>query len=145
MGKGADVNVTYRKFVALALFVLALSGAVLAQDFSPKVRAYIPFNFYAGGKLLPAGNYTLAVNRVNRNVAIVQKESGTGTFLLASQLDDSYNGLSLLIFRSDGEGAYVLEKMDGTDLSLSFATDKVVSHVALAAPEHSTHVIVAGR
>jgi hypothetical protein len=36
-----------------SLFVLALSGAVLAQDLSPKVRANISFNFYAGSKELP--------------------------------------------------------------------------------------------
>ena len=51
-----------RKLVALALFVLALSVAVLAQDLSPKVPANIPFNFYAGSKMLPAGTYIVAVD-----------------------------------------------------------------------------------
>ena len=38
------------------------SGAVLAQDLSPKVRANISFNFYAGSKMLPAGTYIVAVD-----------------------------------------------------------------------------------
>ena len=66
----------YRKLVVLALFVLALTGASLAQDFSPKVRAQIPFSFYAGGKILPAGNYTLAIHRESNNVAIFQQGTG---------------------------------------------------------------------
>lgn len=82
----------FRKLVALALFVLALSGAVLAQDLSPKVRANIPFNFYAGTKMLPAGTYIVAVDRVSHHVAVFQKATGTGSFLLSSQVDDSYTG-----------------------------------------------------
>ena len=53
------MNTNYRKLVALASIVLALSGLVLANDFTPKVRASIPFDFYAGGKMLPAGTYTI--------------------------------------------------------------------------------------
>ena len=74
----------YRRMAALALLVLALHAATLAQAFSPKVRAQIPFSFYAGGKILPAGSYTLAVNRETCNVAIFQTSTGIGTFLLGS-------------------------------------------------------------
>lgn len=133
----------YRRLMALALLVLALSGAALAQDFEPKVRAHIPFNFYAGSKLLPAGNYTLAVNPVSNNVAIFQRDTGVGTFLIASQTGVSRNGYSLLTFRSNGEGTYVLEKIEGPDLGLSFRAEKVLSHLALDRPANETRVVVA--
>ena len=136
----------FRKLVALALFALALSGAALAQDFSPKVRANIPFDFYAGSKLLPAGTYIVAVDQVSHHVAVLQKASGgVGTFLLPSQIDDVYNGPSLLSFRSYSKGTYVLEKIQGPDLGLSFSTEKALSHVALNQPANGTTVIAAGK
>ena len=133
----------FRKLVVLALFVLALSGAVLAQDLSPKVRANIPFNFYAGSKMLPAGTYIIAIDRLSHHVAVFQKASGTGIFLLPSQVDDSYTGPSLLAFRNNGEGTYVLEKIEGPDMALSFPTEKAWSHVALNQPAYGTTVIAA--
>ena len=133
----------YRKLVVLALVVLALTGASLAQDFSPKVRAHIPFDFYAGGKMLPAGNYTLAVNRGSNNVAIFLKDSGVGTFLIGSPHDASRNGLSLLTFRANSEGKYVLQKIEGPDLGISFAFDKALSNLALNGQADSTEVVIA--
>src|SRR5215469_6174848 len=128
MGRGADMNMNYRKLVALASIALALSGLVLAYDFTPKVRASIPFDFYAGGRL-SAGTYTISVNSESHNVAM-RKDSGVGAFLFASQIDSSRNGLSYLIFRSNGQGTYVLEKMEGPDLGISFPVEKTPSHLA---------------
>lgn len=133
----------YRKLIVLALVVLALTSASLAQDFSTKVRAHIPFSFYAGGKILPAGNYTLSVNRGSNNVAIFQKDSGVGTFLIGSPHDASRDGLSLLTFRGNSEGMYVLQKIEGPDLGISFVSDKALSHVALDDPADSTEVVIA--
>ena len=132
----------YRKLGVLALFVLALTGASLAQDFSPKVRANIPFSFYAGGKTLPAGNYTLAVRR-GSHVAIFQKDTGIGTFLIGSPHDGSRSGLSVLTFRANSEGTYVLQKMEGPDLGISFVSDKPLSHVALNGLNNSREIAIA--
>jgi hypothetical protein len=137
------VKKSYRKLVALALFVLALTGASLAQDFSRKVRANIPFSFYAGGKMLPAGNYTLAIHRGSNNVAIFQKDTSVGTFLLGSPHDGSRNGRSLLTFHANSEGTYVLQKIEGPDLGVSFVSDKALSHVALSSSTNSTDVVIA--
>ena len=132
----------YRKFLALTLFVLALTGASLAQDFSPKVRAQIPFSFYAGGKRLPAGNYTLAIHRESNNVAIFQQSTGVGTFLLGSPRDGSPNGRSLLTFRANSEGTYTLQKIEGPDLGISFVSDKALAHVALDSPADSLERVI---
>ena len=123
------MKIHYRKLVALASIMLALSGAIRASDFTPKLRASIPFDFYAGGRVLPAGDYTIALDSVSHSVSI-HKASGTGTFLFASQIDGSKDGRSFLIFRSDGQGAYVLEKIEGQDLGLSFQSEKSLSHLA---------------
>jgi len=44
-----------RSFVVLVVFAMALAGLSLAQDETYRVRANIPFDFYAGDQLLPAG------------------------------------------------------------------------------------------
>lgn len=124
---------SYRKLMSLTLFVLALTGAALAQDYDANVRANIPFDFYAGNKLLPAGSYTISVNRVNNNVAIFQRDRGVGTFLFASQNDGSTDGRSFLIFRSDEDGVYVLQNIEEPGLGLHFATKR---NLSLAANDH---------
>jgi hypothetical protein len=128
-----------RKLIALASIVLALGGALLAQDFSPKLRASIPFDFYAGGRVLPAGMYTISVNSESHNIA-VRKDSGSGTFLFASQIDGSRDGRSFLVFRTNGQGTYVLEKIEGQDLGYSFPVEKSLSH--LAADTHANEITV---
>ena len=133
----------YRKLVVLVLVVLALTGASQAQDFSTKVRAHIPFSFYAGGKMLPAGNYTLAVNRGSNNVAIFQKDSGVGTFLIGSPHDASRNGLSVLTLRANQEGTYVLQKIEGPDLGISFVSNKTLAQLALDGAVDSREVVIA--
>jgi hypothetical protein len=137
------VKENYRKLVVLALAVLALTSASLAQDFSTKVRAYIPFGFYAGEKLLPAGNYTLAVNRGSNNVAILQRDARVGIFLIGSPHDASRNGQALLTFRINSEGTYVLQKIVGPDLGISFVSDKELSRMALSGPADSKEVVIA--
>lgn len=133
----------YRKLVAPAVFVLALSAAVLAQDFRPKVRADIPFNFYAGSRLLPAGTYIVSVSSASNSVAIYEKAANFGTLLLASHIDGSRDGRVFLVFRTNGEGTYALEKVEGPGLGLGFSADKVKSHLALNSPGNETQVVIA--
>jgi len=108
------------KLVALALFAVAVTGAALAQDSEHPVRAAIPFSFYAGGHLMPAGEYTVSVSAINRMVTIRQKETGSGAFLLGSAEDSSRDGRVVLTFKLvDGE-AYALSDLRSPDLGLNF-------------------------
>jgi hypothetical protein len=111
----------FGKLVALALFAVALTGAALAQDNAHMVRANIPFNFYAGGQLLPAGEYTISINLENRVAMIGQKATGRGYLLLAQQGDSARDDRTVLTFKLvDGE-VYALRGLRGPDLGgLSF-------------------------
>jgi len=105
----------FRTLATLMLFALALNAAALAQDFEQYVRAKIPFSFYAGGQVMPAGDYTFAINRQNRTIAIFQNDKGIGSFLLGSPNDGSNNGRTLLTFRTNNEDVYVLQKLQEAD------------------------------
>ncbi len=131
------------RLVALALFTFALGGAALAQDYGHKVRADIPFNFYAGNKLMPAGNYTFATNIANHNVEIGQSAKGPESFLQGSPYDGLKNGLAVLTFRTNGDGVYALQKVQGEDFGVSFNADKVLSHLAVNSPADATRTVIA--
>jgi len=112
----------FGKFVALALFAVALAGAALAQNSAHTVRADIPFGFYAGGKLLPAGQYTISVDMETRRVTVWEQATGKGLFLLGGPDDSSRDGRSVLIFTSvDGE-SYVLHELREPGVGVSFNT-----------------------
>jgi len=137
----------YRRLVALALFVLALNTMVLAQDFISKIRVNIPFSFYAGDKMLPAGQYTFALNRANSNIAIRGEDQAAGAFLFGSPNSFSNGGNATLTFRTDGNGGYVLEKFQGPDFGFAFAnrrnSAKVAANDPKSQPSHDTQVVVA--
>lgn len=134
---------TFRRLVALTLFTLALSGAVFAQSFGYTVRANIPFNFYAGSKEMPAGDYTFAINRQNSVIAIYQRSTGNGALLLGSSQDGSKNGRTSLTFRANDENVYVLQKLQGPDVGLSFGTEKRMTHVAENGMSNATLTVLA--
>lgn len=131
------------KVVALVLFTMVLGGAALAQDYGYKIRADIPFSFYAGTQLMPAGTYTFAANVANHNVEIGQSRSGHESFLQGSPNDGSNNGLAVLTFRTNGAATYALQKVQGEDFGVSFNADKVLSHLAANRPANATQTVLA--
>jgi hypothetical protein len=129
--------------VALMLFTLVLSGAVWAQSFDHKVRAEIPFSFYAGDKILPAGAYTFGFNIENHCLVILNNRSAGVALLLGFSSDPRKQGSPVLVFRSNGEEAYRLESLQSTDFSLSFKSKKALSQVATNGTASSTTLIAA--
>jgi hypothetical protein len=115
-----DMTKYLSKLVALALFAVALTGAALAQNDAHAVRANIPFSFYAGGKLLPAGEYKISVNVEGRMVFIGQNVTGRGSFLLGSPDDRSRDGRTVLTFKLVGGEVYALRELRGPDSGMSF-------------------------
>jgi hypothetical protein len=110
----------FSKLVALALFAMALMGAALAQDVTHAVRANIPFSFYAGRQMLPAGEYTISINMEDHLAIIGQKATGRSSFLPGLPDDSSRDERTVLIFKL-GEGeVYALREVRGPDLAVSF-------------------------
>jgi hypothetical protein len=108
------------KLVALALLAMALMGAALAQSSTHAVRANIPFSFYAGGKVLPAGEYTISINMENHLAIIGQKATGRSSFLLGSADDSSRDERAVLVFKLGEDETYALREVRGPDLAMSF-------------------------
>ena len=133
----------FLRLAALMLLAISQDTLALAQDFDHRVRANIPFNFYASGKVMPAGEYTFAVNRQNHTIEILQNTKAIGSFLLGSPNDGSNNGRTLLTFRTNNEDVYELQKLQEPDFGISFGAEQVPSHSAAVRPADATQVVVA--
>jgi hypothetical protein len=113
------------KFVALAFFAVALTGAAIAQDAIAQDNAHvlhanIPFSFYAGGQLLPAGEYTISVNIEEHTVTIGQKATGSTSTLLGSPDDSSRDYRTVLTFNLATNDVYALREIQSPGVGVSF-------------------------
>ena len=114
------MNHYLRKLMALAFFALALTGAALAEDNSHLVRADIPFSFYAGGKLMPAGEYTIAVNLEDHAIIIGQRATGNRSFLLGWSDGGSRDERTVLTFTLVAGDVYALRDLQSPDFGVRF-------------------------
>ena len=131
------------KLVTLALFAVALTGAALAQEGSHMVRADIPFSFYAGGRVLPAGEYTISVNLENRLVLIRQKATGTGVLLMGGPDDGSRDDRSVLTFKLvDGE-VYALRELQEPGIGVTFSSKASQSNLRVQNREDKSVTVIA--
>src|SRR5208337_3876214 len=101
-------------------FAMALTGVASAQDDAHMVRANIPFSFYAGGQLLPAGEYTISVNRDDHSVVIGQQATGHRSVVLGSPDDGSRDYRTVLTFKLATGDVYALRELQGPNLGVSF-------------------------
>lgn len=130
------------RLATIALFMVALSAAALAQGYEHQIRADIPFSFYAGGKLLHAGSYTFAINLENHNIAMVPPDK-TGSFLPAVPEDGSKSGRPVLTFRTNGGDVYILQKVQWSDFGASFDVKKVLAHIVENQTVNATETVIA--
>jgi hypothetical protein len=75
-----------RYLVVLAVFAMALTGLSMAQQYSYRVAANIPYDFYVGDQLKSAGNYIFAVNYGDNAVTITNQANGHRLVVLASPI-----------------------------------------------------------
>jgi hypothetical protein len=116
------MNNYLRKLMVLAFLALALTGAALAQMDTQLVRVSIPFSFYADGKLLPAGEYTLTVNEKYHAVTLAENATGSRSIVLGSP-DDALRGDHIVLtFKLVADDVYALREVQGPDLGVSFNT-----------------------
>jgi hypothetical protein len=108
------------KIVALVFFAVALTGAALAQDNAHVLRANIPFSFYAGGQLLPAGEYILSVNADDHSVILGQQATGNSSILLGSPDDSSRDYRTVLVFQLGAGDVYALREVQSPGVGVGF-------------------------
>ncbi len=71
-------------FIAIGVAGLLAATTASAQIGTNMTRANIPFEFIAGGKTLPAGTYTMEVDRLARRMQLRSAEGSFATHLTAN-------------------------------------------------------------
>ena len=105
-------------FLTLAIFA-AIGGVGLAQAQKRNIaRARVPFDFYAGGQKMPAGDYIVGVNVLTKMITLGDASGQHRMFLMGIPAEDGYDK-SELVFEHRGD-AYALQevKSDLIDLTL---------------------------
>ncbi len=110
----------FAHLIAIGGLVLLLAGAGLAQDeIGYKLRANVPFDFYAGDTILPAGVYTFDLSPYGV-VTVEQDSTSHAMYLSGMPADPVNNDKSVLTFKRVGNG-YQLEELQGIDFGVELA------------------------
>src|SRR5688572_9131306 len=89
--------------------VLTLAGAASAQS-SRGVEVYVPFDFVAGEKRMPAGDYTVRRVRVDSETALVIQGAGKGAAaVVLTNRGDENPTRAALTFRQHGDRYFLAE------------------------------------
>ena len=122
-----QVKKHFAQLIAIGGLVILLSAAALAQSElgGYKLRAEIPFEFYAGSTTLPAGVYTFDLSP-SHVVTVEQDSTRNAMFLIGMPADPVNNGKPLLTFKLMGSG-YHLRELQGDNLGVGLAPVKPVT------------------
>lgn len=122
-------------FSIAALFVsLSISSAYAETD--QRVKADIPFDFYAGPQKMSAGTYYIGLDVENDTVAIGD-DAGRHTVLLLGSPADGTEDKAQLVFDRSGD-SYFLKEVDSSALDFAIPESKA----ARASVEDSARVNV---
>ena len=115
-----------RYLIMLAVAVIALTGMSLGQQFTYRVVANMPYDFYVGDQQFSAGDYTFAVNYGDRAVTITNQANGHSSVVLASPIEfaspgyvNRYRGAVVELVSAGGR--YVLSDLQTRTNGVSFA------------------------
>ena len=109
-------------FSAVAFFatLMVITPAHAQIDQTEKVD--IPFDFYAGGKQMPAGTYNIGIDVVNDFIAI-SDNSGQHQVMLLGSSTDGPSDKAELVFDHTGDSFY-LKQLDSNLIDLGFSETK---------------------
>ena len=112
-----------RSFVVLVVFAMALTGLSLAQDETYHLRANIPFDFYAGNQLLPAGVYLMDVSYGTHVVALRNNDTGRTYSMVAVPANGAGSGQAVVEFYVAGN-KHVLADLKTASTGVNFSENK---------------------
>jgi hypothetical protein len=137
---------------SIVVAALLLSATCLLAGPTTKIRANVPFDFYAGGEQLPAGNYVFEMRAIgfgssSSSAVAVYRQDGT----LAVTLSTIPSGWE---YRRMADGhlhfsrytnTYFLNKVEGPSSGASLITTKVERELRAQNHRGSETIIVAQR
>jgi hypothetical protein len=105
--KNMKRQILYAFAVALVITGVVQVPSVLAQ--SSQLRAEIPFEFYAGDKLMPAGTYATSTLPGGQVIQLYNLSNNASTFVSTSQIDNRHPGVNRLVFNRYGDTKFLTQ------------------------------------
>ena len=130
-----------RLFTVVALLAMV---AVSAFAENGSLHAKIPFNFFAAGKELPAGNYVLNIESQGNPVVTLQNtETGRNvTMMVMSRISEGSNADAKLVFDSVGDKKLLQSVWSGSqEAGYQVSTAKQNVKFAVQGAPHTQQVI----
>lgn len=94
-------------------------GSAQAQTDGTEI-ANVPFDFYAGGQKLPAGNYVVDINVETQTITLSDRSRQHTIFLIGVSEGDG-DAQSVLVFKHSGN-LYALQEVKSDLIDLGFRT-----------------------
>ena len=139
-----------KSLVLLAVLALAAVAAVPASAQSATLKANIPFEFHAGSKVMPAGEYTVD-GGWNSNVALIRSVDSHSAGYISAPASQTSPGASRqvekLVFNHVGDQYFLRQIVNGSlslvrDLPKS-STERELDRSSASASARETVVILA--
>lgn len=116
--------------VLFAMFLFLTCGAGFAQtSFDQRMTAHIPFDFFAGDKEMPAGNYQINFDDSNNRILIRDSAGAHAMFLNGIPEDQRHHDDTKLVFLHSGD-EYFLKDMQSDFGETSFRVKRSQSSTA---------------
>jgi hypothetical protein len=132
-----------KRATLVILATLSLAATSLVAQSKPVIRVNVPFNFMAGAKTLPAGEYQIQTERPNV-VLIQSRDSKSSTNLVAhSAQNTEINGVAVLRFNRYGDRYFLSQIWTGSDLGQELPKSRAEKEQIAAVPTHQGIVTLA--
>jgi hypothetical protein len=125
------------------LATLSLAATSLVAQSKPLIKVNVPFNFVAGAKTLPAGEYQVHTER--SNVVLIQSmDSKSNMNLIAHSAEDrKMDGVAALRFNRYGDRYFLSEIWHGSDVGQQLSKSRAEKEQIAAVPTHQGIVTLA--
>lgn len=126
------------------LATLSLAATSLVAQSKPLIKVNVPFNFVAGAKTLPAGEYQVDTDRPN--VVLIQSKDSKPNMNLVivhSAQNTQMNGVAALKFNRYGDRYFLSEIWTGSDVGRQLPKSRAEKEQIAAVPTHQGIVTLA--
>jgi hypothetical protein len=135
-----------KRTTLVILATLSLAGTSLVAQSKPPIKVSVPFNFVAGAKTLPAGEYQVQADRPH--LAWIQSaDSKTVLNLISNSAENAQmNGVAALKFNRYGDRYFLSQIWMGSNLGQELPKTRAErEQIAATGPAHAVVALTAGR
>jgi len=135
-----------KRATLVILATLGLAATSVVAQSKPPIKVNVPFNFVAGAKTLPAGEYR--VSAMTHNLVTIQSADSKTTLILASHSAEKTNmdGVGALTFNRYGDRYFLSQIWMGGSVGKELPKSRAEKEQIAAIPAHQGSVtLAAGR